>query len=276
MSSLTETDKLYLERILGMADGWVLKFSDPKYGEFFQRHGIDIHGPKYQTFGPSKATKMRSFWAQESDKVVANVLSDLLELHKAECELDGKALDTAVFERSLAVVERLKGKETQKRPIQNEEDFLDREFSIPDMHLLPIEQAMVPIIKSRILEARRAMKAKTYLSVVLLCGSVLEAVLLGKAQQDPRSFNQSKASPKDKDGKVKHLQDWKLAEFIDAACEVGVLKVDVKTFSHGLRDFRNYIHPYQQLSSGFTPDEHTAKVCFQVLKAALASVAGKR
>ena len=28
--------------------------------------------------------------------------------------------------------------------------------------------------------------------------------------------------------------------------------------------------------SRFSPDEHTAKVCFQVLKAALASVAGER
>ena len=28
--------------------------------------------------------------------------------------------------------------------------------------------------------------------------------------------------------------------------------------------------------SDFSPDEHTAKVCFQVLKAALASVAGER
>ncbi len=45
---------------------------------------------------------------------------------------------------------------------------------------------------------------------------------------------------------------------------------------HGLRDFRNYIHPYEQMVSGFTPDDHTAKVCFQVLKAALASLAGER
>ena len=63
---------------------------------------------------------------------------------------------------------------------------------------------------------------------------------------------------------------------IDVACEVGVLKLDIKKFSHGLRDFRNYIHPYEQMTSGFTPDEHTAKVCFQVLKAALANLAGER
>jgi hypothetical protein len=59
-------------------------------------------------------------------------------------------------------------------------------------------------------------------------------------------------------------------------CEVGLLKLDVKKFSHGLRDFRNFSHPYEPMVSGFSPDEHTAKVCFQVLKAALASVAGER
>ena len=62
---------------------------------------------------------------------------------------------------------------------------------------------------------------------------------------------------------------------IDIACEVGVLKLDIKKFSHGLRDFRNCIHPYEQMVPSFTPDEHAAKVCFQVLKGALASLAGK-
>ena len=60
------------------------------------------------------------------------------------------------------------------------------------------------------------------------------------------------------------------------AHDIGLLKPDVQKFSHGLRDFRNYIHPYEQLTSGFTPDEHTAKVCLQVLKAALADMAGER
>ena len=59
------------------------------------------------------------------------------------------------------------------------------------------------------------------------------------------------------------------------AHDIGLLKPDVQKFSHGLRDFRNYIHPYQQMASGFKPDEHTAKVCFQVLKARL-SRCGRR
>ena len=62
----------------------------------------------------------------------------------------------------------------------------------------------------------------------------------------------------------------------DTACDIQLLKPDEKKFSHGLRDFRNYIHPYEQMDSGFTPDKYTAELCFQVLKAALASLAGER
>ena len=112
--------------------------------------------------------------------------------------------------------------------------------------------------------------------MIFLCGSILEGVLLGTAQQNPARFNQSKVSPKNGSGRVKQFHDWSLAQLINAACDVGFLKLDIQKFSHGLRDFRNYIHPYQQMTSGFTPDEHTAKVCFQVLKAALASLAGER
>lgn len=67
MSSLTDIEKRYLEKILGMQTGWVLDYKDPTFAAFFKRHNIDIHSQKYQTYGPSKAKKMRAFWEQESD-----------------------------------------------------------------------------------------------------------------------------------------------------------------------------------------------------------------
>ena len=85
----------------------------------------------------------------------------------------------------------------------------------------------------------------------------------------PKEFNQSKAAPKDPQGKVKQFHEWSLSQFIDSAYEVGLLKEDVKKFSHSLRHFRNYIHPYPQSLSNFAPDIHTAKISWQVLKAAL-------
>lgn len=275
MSSLTDIEKRYLEKLLGMQSGYVLDYSDAKFGEFFNRHRINIHEQKYQTYGTSKAKKMRAFWEREPDVLVGKVLEEMLDAYEADCSLNNRNTDVSVLEKSRGIVARLSGVSMPSKP-QSVDDFLHREFSIPNIQRLPIEAMAVPIIESRLKEARTAMGAGAYLSTIFLCGSVLEAVLLGAAQKEPARFNRASASPKAADGSVKRLHEWSLAQFIDVACEAGLLKPDVKKFSHGLRDFRNYIHPYEQMSSGFTPDEHTAKVCFQVLKAALASVAGER
>jgi hypothetical protein len=276
VSSLTDIDKRYLERLLVTQPGYILDYTDPTYGEFFQRHKIDIHGPKYQTYGTSKAKKLRAFWEQESDELVGTVLQEMLDSYEASCELDGREIDRAILEKSRAIVARLGGKPVNQANAETESEFLSKEFSIPNIEKLPIEQAVASVIRRRLEEARTALGAGAYLSVIFLCGSVLEGVLLGAAQSNPAGFNRANASPKSDDGTVRKFQDWTLASFIDVACEIGVLKPDVKKFSHGLRDYRNYIHPYEEMVSGFTPDEHTAKVCFQVLKAALASVAGER
>ncbi len=79
MSSLADAEKRYLERLFGMQSGYVLNYSDATFGELFQRHKVDIHGDRYQTYGSSKAKKMRSFWEQESDPLVAHVLAESIE-----------------------------------------------------------------------------------------------------------------------------------------------------------------------------------------------------
>jgi len=276
MSTLTVIDRRYLEKFLGMGSGYVLNYSDKSFGAFFQRHSIDIHGPKYQTIGTSKANKLRAFWDSEGDSVVGKVMSGMVDEYVVDCELNNKNVDAALLEKVRGIISRLNGKPQAAKTAPPDDDFLKHEFAIPNVQKLPIEAQAIPIIESRLAEARIALGAKAHLSVIFLCGSVLEAVLLGAAQKEPARFNRASASPKAKDGSVKQFHEWSLAQFIDVACEVDLLKPDMKKFSHGLRDFRNYIHPYEQMVSGFTPDEHTAKLCFQVLKAALASVAGER
>jgi hypothetical protein len=276
VSSLTDIEKRYFEKLLGMQSGYVLDYSDTTYAEFFSRHRIDIHGGRYQTYGTSKAKKLRAFWEQEPDALVGKVLSELLDSYKAGCDLNGHELDAALLEQSRAIVVRLLGNSVVGGGAQTEKEFLDREYTIPNVQKLPVDVHVIPIVESRLNEARTALSAGAYLSVIFLCGSVLEAVLLGAAQRDPAKFNRAVSSPKYDDGSVKKFHDWSLAQLIDTACEIGLLKPDIKKFGHGLRDFRNYIHPYEQMLSGFTPDQHTAKVCFHVLKAAMASVAGER
>ena len=132
-------------------------------------------------------------------------------------------INQRILEKSRGIVGRLLGKAQKGKPVKPVEGFLREEITLPDVRELPVEPAVLPIIEERIEEARRTLAARSYLSVVVLCGSILEAVLLGNAQKEPGLFNRSSASPKGPDGKVKRFHDWTLAQFIDVASDVGIL-----------------------------------------------------
>ncbi|MFZ7132624.1 MAG: hypothetical protein ACOWWR_09735 [Eubacteriales bacterium] len=157
----------------------------------------------------------------------------------------------------------------------SEDKFLDKEFNDIALDDLLLNGIITETLKSRFEEIKRCFSAKAHLSVIFMAGSTLEGILLGTALDNPKEFNQARISPKDRNGKVKPFYEWTLSQFIDVASEIGLLKEDVRKFSHALRDFRNYIHPYQQVSSKFYPDEHTAKICLQVLKAAIYQITRK-
>lgn len=276
MSSLTAAEKIYFEDVLDMSGGFVLNFSNATFDSFFISHGVEIYDDdKYSINGQSKARRLRAFWEQDPDEIVARVLSELLDKYEAICETQGHNLKVNVLQKCRSTVYRLSGNTRPDRAATVDE-FLKVRVDTLNLHKLPIEPAVVEVIESRLREAELVANAGAHLSAIFLCGSVLEAVLLGAAQQQPKEFNQAKSSPKDQEGKVKRFNEWSLSELINVACDIGVLKPDVKESSHGLRHFRNYIHPYEQLRSGFTPDEYTTRICFQVLIAALANVAGKR
>lgn len=150
-----------------------------------------------------------------------------------------------------------------------EDEFLKREFSEISLERIGLDGIVTETLKLRFEEIKKCLTAEAPLSVLFLAGSTLEGILLGIALKHPKEFNQSKSSPKDKEAKVKQFPDWTLSNYIDVAYDVGLLMEDVRKFSHSLRDFRNYIHPYEQVSSGFNPDKHTATICWQVLKAAI-------
>lgn len=150
-----------------------------------------------------------------------------------------------------------------------EEDFLKLTFDI-NVDSLLLEPDVAEIVKYRIDEADICIRGNAPLAAIFLIGSILEGILLGVASAFPEKFNRANCAPKDRDGgKVKKFPDWTLNNLIDVAAEIGILKEDVKKFSHVVRDFRNYIHPYQQMASQFKPDKQTALICFQVMKAAI-------
>jgi hypothetical protein len=258
MSTLKIVEKKHFEDLLGMSGGYVLDFSNDTFADFFQETvNKDIYSSEYSNKGDSKANRLRAFWEVEPDPVVGQVLLEMLEIWRYGNILDGWEGDPIYFE-CLQIAERLCGKEDEEQ----ESQFLKRDFDKISLGDLPVDA--------------RCRQAGAPLAVVFLCGSILEGILLGMALQQPEVFNRAESSPRDESGKVKPFKGWSLNQMIDVACEVGFLTEDIKKFSHSLRDYRNYIHPFQQLASGFQPDKHTADICFQVLKAAVACLSGER
>ena len=100
--------------------------------------------------------------------------------------------------------------------------------------------------------------------------------MLDLASKNAQKFNSSKSALKGKDDKVRQLHDWSLDNLINVAYEEGFIELDIKKYSHDLKDFRNYIHPRQQAIQRFNPDKHTAKISWQVLQATIASLSGQR
>ena len=84
MSSLTDPEKRRLERLFDMQTGKVYDYTDQNYSILFESHKIDINDNKYLIGGSSQAERMRVFWHKEDDKVVADVLSEILDSCKSD------------------------------------------------------------------------------------------------------------------------------------------------------------------------------------------------
>lgn len=105
MSTLTKADRRQLEGLLNMKTGFVLKFSDRTFDEFFNDNfGIDIHADRYQSLGTSKANKLRTFWNDEPDGRVGSVITELLKCCEAKPEEAG---DMSLLEPCRAIARRL-------------------------------------------------------------------------------------------------------------------------------------------------------------------------
>jgi hypothetical protein len=117
-------------------------------------------------------------------------------------------------------------------------------------------------------EIDKAVANQMPLAALFLIGSSLEGVLSALAQRFPREFCSSLSAPK-KEGKVLPLTSWTLDRLIEVASELKILEKDVKDFSKVVRDYRNYIHPNEQVKNKFSPKMETVELSLKVFDMAL-------
>ena len=181
------------------------------------------------------------------------------------------ANDIAILEDYERKIKNALGLEVQEVVCQDvKQEVISLEKNYDDMisKLNLFNEKMLVVIKERIAEIAKAVANSMPLAAMFLIGSTLEGVLSAVAQKYPREFNSAVAAPK-KEGKVLPLSSWVLGSLIDVACEVKVLRKDVRGYSVQLRDFRNYIHPNEQVKQNFSPTMNTVKISISVLSAVL-------
>jgi hypothetical protein len=149
--------------------------------------------------------------------------------------------------------------------------FLNKDLGTPNLDALPPELTAGQVIADRMGEIDRALDADAPLAVIFLVGSTVEGLLSEVAMGHRTEFLRSPAAPMLK-GKTKPLDQWSLSELIAVARACGVLSEDVAKHADQVRNFRNYIHPRQQLKEGFAPRIETARIAQQVLKGVLADL----
>ncbi|MDA8025242.1 MAG: hypothetical protein M0T78_01690 [Actinomycetota bacterium] len=146
--------------------------------------------------------------------------------------------------------------------------FLAKDFTRVDLASLPSVLTSAQVVAARLGEIERCLEAKAPLAVVFLVGSTLEGLLMDLAVAQAATFTAATAAPRIR-GTVKPVQEWKLGELIAVARELRVLSEDIARHAEHVRNFRNYIHPRQQLKESFEPRMETALIAQQVLRGAL-------
>lgn len=243
--------------------------------DFFRRAGVD----------PQGMSSTRKWFALESLQAINGTaqLDSVLKRLASPKEYRGDAAVTQAVTGHLNQVLQVEGLELALVGVEPQIRERKAAASVPKPQDTPLETppdfarfvtdaSLADILDFRWAEAQRCFRADAHLSVVVMMGSIIEGVLLHKAEHHMKAANQAKAAPKDKAGAVKPIQDWSLSSLIDVAHESGWLQGDVKRFSHALRESRNIVHPYVQRLSKDRPDGDTCRICWQVVRAAVADL----
>ncbi len=158
MSSLTTIEKRYLEDLFEMSSGYVLDFSDSSFAEFFRTNfEIEINSDTYSFNGTSKAKRLRAVWEIEPDTIVGKVLEEMLLIVQYNKQKSGKTEQDSTYDKCREITNRILGMPLLKEVL--EQQFLDKKFGSISLDKIPLDGAMLTILKARLLEANQCLQS---------------------------------------------------------------------------------------------------------------------
>lgn len=137
----------------------------------------------------------------------------------------------------------------------------------PNFSNLTSDARMRQILERRWEETGKCMRAEAYLAATVMMGALLEALILARINRlsDKSPVFRQKSAPKDKKtGKTLPLSEWKLQSLIQVAFEMKWLGKPGRDVGSVMRDYRNFIHPEREYSSGITIHSEDANMFLAV------------
>lgn len=109
-------------------------------------------------------------------------------------------------------------------------------------------------------EIQRAFVASCWKSVIILSGGAIEAILVDRLQSDPGRATASNKAPKDAD-----ISKWNLNDLVNVAVDLDYVSAGVEKLSHSVRDYRNLVHPGNEIRKKLRFDSEEARIALEVL-----------
>ncbi len=110
-------------------------------------------------------------------------------------------------------------------------------------------------------EIQRAFIASCWKSVIILSGGAIEAILIDLLLQSQAKAVAAKGAP----AKKPDVRDWGLKSLIDVSVDLGLVSAGVEKLSNPVREYRNLIHPGNEIQNNLTFGAEEAKIALEVL-----------
>ena len=116
------------------------------------------------------------------------------------------------------------------------------------------------IVERDYLELQRAFVAQCWKSVIILAGGTIEAVLTDLLLAHEVEAKAATAAPNKSD-----LARWDLSDLIDVVVELKLVSAGSSKLSHPIREYRNLVHPSNELRNKLVFGPEEARIALEVL-----------
>ncbi len=109
-------------------------------------------------------------------------------------------------------------------------------------------------------EIQRAFISNCWKSVIILCGGSIEAILTDLLLSNKTTAITAKSAPKEND-----ITRWEFSKLIEVAVELKFVSPGIQKLSHSLREYRNLVHPSNEIRKQLSFNTEEAKIAIEVL-----------